>query len=181
MMSREAFKYTAKVLSNEEKKKKLEDNDATFTNNDPNFGQDINDYELITPERKYTFKGFLPNYKEKFHPIKDILSNIKMNKNQYFFKIFNHKLEVPIYILLRLMEKADYFPEAMRTSMLTFLDSGRAIFSLEALAKVVEVTLSISFGECLKEHYRIHGDPLQMAYKKSQIDFRCLSNRYLVL
>ena len=53
----------------------------------------------------------------------------------------------------------------MRDSRLTFLASGRAIFSLEALTKVVEVCLSSSFNDCLREHYLKHGDPMQMAYE----------------
>ena len=72
---------------------------------------------------------------------------------------------MPIYAILRLIEISDYFPKSMRTSKLTFLDTGRAIFSLEPLAKVVEVVLAAEWNACLQEEYRLNGDPMQMAYE----------------
>ena len=164
VMAKEAFVHK-EALTKKEKEDKLRKNDATFTNDDPDFGKDIDDYAKVDPERKYTLRGFCPDYKENIHPIVDTMKRLKLKKNEYFYKIYKYNLELPIYILLRLIELADYFPKAMRDSKLTFLASGRAIFSLEALTKVVEVCLSSSFNDCLQEHYRIHGDPMQMAYE----------------
>ena len=166
-MAREAFEFKDR-LSTTEKEEKLKKNDATFTNKDPDFGRDIDDFEDIEPERKYTVRGFCPDYKENLHPLVEIMSQLKMKKNEYFYKIFKYALEVPIYIILRLIERANYFPKSMRDSKLTFLASGRAIFSLEALTKIIEVCLSSSFNDCLQEHYKIHGDPMQMAYEPSR-------------
>jgi len=96
-----------------------------------------------------------------------------MNKSEYFFKVFKIELQMPIYTMLRIIEAADYFPKAMRCSRLTFLDSGRAIFSLEALAKVVELVLSSEWNECLRAEYMKNGDPHQMAYEPGRGTTSC--------
>ena len=145
----------------------------TFTNHDPNFGSDIDDYKSITPDRKFSVRGWCPDFAEDMHPIADALAKAKMNKSDYFYKVFKHEIEMPLYIILRLIEMGDYFPKSMRTSKLTFLDSGRSIFSLEPLTKVVEMVLASEFHACLREDYELNGDPMQMAYEPGRGTTSC--------
>ena len=172
MMARDKFSTACKSnISPEQKQKKLDENDKTFTNDTPGFGDDILDFENITPDRQFTVRGWRPDSEN--HPIADALRVMKMNKSEYIFKIFRYDFELAIYMILRMMEFADYFPQKMRTSRLTFLDSGRAIFGLDALTKVTEMVLSSEWNQCLREHYGIHGDPKQMAYEPNRGTTSC--------
>jgi len=57
-----------------------------------------------------------------------------------------------VYVLLRLIEKTDYFPKLLRNSKMTILPS-RCIFSLDALPKIIESILALEFNICMKKDY----------------------------
>ena len=177
-MARDKLSSKSKVIyTGKEKDEKLSENDRTFTNEDPDFGKDINNYKNIIPERKFTVKDWRPRWNEgakvRVKPIANLIGKTKLNKGDYFYKIHRDELEMPIYIILRMIELGDYFPKVMRKSKLTFLDSGRAIFSLDPLTKIVEAVLSSEFNDCLRKHYAEHGDPMQMAYEPSRGTTSC--------
>ena len=176
MMARDKFSTISEViLTPEEKKTKLEENDHTFTNEEGGFGDDIDDYKQIEPDRVFSVRGWAPCDKKdsEFHGIADYLRGAKMNKNDHFYKVHRDELERPIYIILRLIRMAMYFPRSMRTSKLTFLDSGRSIFSLDPLTKVVESILASEFNSCLEKDYELNGDPIQMAYEPNRGTTSC--------
>ena len=172
MMARDAFTTSCKAnVSEEEKSEKLDKNDETFINRDEGFNDDVDEFLNITPDRKFTVAGWQPTREEHF--IADALKTIKINKSDYFYKVYSHTLEMPIFIVLRLIEFSEYFPKSMRRSKLTFLDNGRAIFSLEPLTKIVELVLSSEWNNCLQEEYKKNGDPHQMAYEPGRGTTSC--------
>jgi len=59
MMARDKFSSSCKSnMSDDEKEKKLKDNDETFINREENFTDDNDDFMQINPERVYTLKGW---------------------------------------------------------------------------------------------------------------------------
>ena len=170
-MARDKFSSETKNTMSAEEEKKLEANDKTFTNTECDFGEDIDSFKSITPDRKFTVRGWSPSSDNK--KIEEYLRKAKMNKSDYFYKVFSDMIDKPLYIILRLIEMGEYFPKSMRTSKLTFLDSGRAIFSLEPLTKVVEMVLAAEFNDCLRKEYEENGDPMQMAYEPKRGTTSC--------
>ena len=61
-------------------------------------------------------------------------------KIDVFYKLHASLFEKPIYNVLKMITRAKYFPEKMRTSRATFIPGPRTIFSLEALAPYVSGT-----------------------------------------
>ena len=57
----------------------------------------------------------------------------------------------------------------MRISRATFIPGPRTIFSLEALAKIVEGVLTVEFTNCTNEDYAINGDPGVLRIGKSGV------------
>ena len=93
MMARDKFSSVTKnSMTSDEKKKKLDANDITFTSKERSFGHDIDDYKSITPDRKFTVKGWCPDDVEDNHPIADTLNKAKMNKSDYsvFLELFDY-------------------------------------------------------------------------------------------
>ena len=120
MLARDKFAAKMpKTMSKEEKTTKLEANDRTFINDDPDFGKDIDEFESTVPDRKYTVRGWMPGPDND--RLSELLRTVKMNKSDYFFKVFRESLAMPIYAILRFIEISDYFPKSMRISKLTFL------------------------------------------------------------
>merc|ERR1712131_374996 len=100
----------------------------------------------IVPEFKFSLDQWDPKTGSGF--ISEVFRTIKMDKADRFFKVQRSLLVEPIFIILKMIQIAGYFPKSMRKSKLTFLPK-RSIFSLDPLTKIVESVLSKSFGECL--------------------------------
>jgi hypothetical protein len=157
------------ALSAEEKKAKLDKNDKTFHNPDPEFGKDLDDFKNIEPDRTFTLDEYDPNTNDDLF---DIIKKAKMNKQDYFYKSNARGFAKPLFVILKIIKASGHFPKMMRKSKLTFLPS-RSIFSLDPLTKIVEVVLAKAFNKCLREHYLKNGDPCQMAYEPNRGTTSC--------
>ena len=158
----------------EEIQRELDACDMTFTNEDPDYKPDLTAFRNVTPDRKYNLDSWNPN-----NPDGDILADYisKKKKIDKFYRCHASSLSSPIFILLKLIEKSDYFPKILRNSKLTILPS-RFIFSLEALPKIIESILAIEFNNCLNTHYLENGDPHQMAYEPERGTTSCNAITY---
>ena len=166
---KEKYKDVCDYWSKEQLEEKLIAHDKTFKNTDPEFGNDIQDFKKSEWEaqRKYTLKPWRPSLLNR--ELVNYLKKSKMNVDQYIYKRNPEELAYPIYIILRLMEFADHFPEHCRMSKLTFINGGeRAIFSLEALTKTLETVLATQLEVCYMEYCAENGDPGQWAYTKNK-------------
>ena len=104
--------------------------------------------------------------------LSELIRKAKFRKCEYMIKIHRDLLLDPLFVILKMIKKAGYFPKALRTSRLTFLPT-RCIFSLDAITKIVESSLALSFNKCVREHYKEHGDPHQMAYEPGRGTTSC--------
>ena len=119
----------------------------------------------------------MANPKSHFVSSEFILSKTKIDQ---FYKKHVELLVGPIYILLRMIEKSDYFPKQYRTSRATFIP-GRTIFSLETIIKIIESVLSLEFEECTEEDFKIYGDPFGCAYTKGRGTESCNAITYTLV
>jgi len=130
------------MFSPEERQEKLEKNDATFFNDAPGFGSDIDEYKNITPEFEFELDPWDPLKNDK---LSKIFKTIKMDKKDYFFKVHRASFVAPIFVILKMIKHTGHFPKSMRKSKLTFLPN-RSIFSLDPLTKIVESVLAKYFN-----------------------------------
>ena len=159
-----------KQLTEKEKLERLEAHDATFRNDDPNFVCKMSEKSEIEPDRVFCLELWDPdNGKDK---LADLIR--KSKKVDPFYKIHVEHFVKPIYILLKLIQSASYFPRKMRTSRASFIPGPRTIFSLEALTKFVEGVLTIEFTACLEIDYEENGDPGGFAYRKNRGVASCM-------
>ena len=158
-----------KTRTPEELEKAMDECDATFTNNDPNYKHDIHDYRTVTPERKFKVDHWDPLANEEDY-LGDYIS--KKKKIDPLYKHHAYSLSNPTFTLLKLIEKTNYFPEVLRTSKMTPLPA-RFIFSAEALPKIIESVLALEFNECMQADYELNGDPHQMAYEPNRGTTSC--------
>ena len=170
LLSREGFQKTLKdKLTDEQIKEKVKECDDTFTNLDPQYSPNLQSFSQIAPEFKFNVDAWNPVGQEVDYLAEYISKKKKLDP---FYKHHAYTLSNPTFILLKLIEKSDYFPEVLRYSKLTVLPS-RFIFSLDALPKVVESILAIEFNSCMQKDYEKNGDPEQMAYEENRGTTAC--------
>ena len=175
-LGRDSFsKFGMPLLTDEVKRQKLEANDKTFIHPDPDFVYDLTTYKDVLPDRYFD----LDDWKLRLRPLEkrmvdcvdDSSKLVKFIRGKKTIDDFyNHNaniLSLPIYFLLKMMQMADYFPKVCRSSKLSFL-TDRSIFNLESLAKILEGVVTVEFDKCLLKHYKLRGDPCQMAYQASR-------------
>ena len=154
--------------------KELDECDATFTNSDPSYNPDLDGYTDVAPDRKFSVDSWDPVGADD-----DLLADY-ISKKKKIDKLYTcnaSALSNPTFVLLKLIEKNNYFPKILRNSKLTILPS-RFIFSLDALPKIVESILAIEFNSCFREDYANNGDPHQMAYEPKRGTTSCNSITY---
>ena len=175
LLSREGFLTEMKDLkTDEEIRLAIEECDKTFTNSESGFSPNLDSYVNIINERKYNVNEWNPVGCE-VDPLAEYISQKK--KIDPFYKNHASTLSNPTFVLLKLIENADYFPEALRYSKLTILPS-RFIFSLDALPKIIESILAIEFNKCMQKDYEVNGDPEQMAYEPNRGTTSCNAITY---
>ena len=117
-------------LNEKEKKERLLAHDETFINRDPAFRCDMDRASKAVPNRTIDISEWDPDEGSKC--LTEFISSRK--KIDVFYKLHASLFEKPIYNVLKMITRAKYFPEKMRTSRATFIPGPRTIFSLEALA-----------------------------------------------
>jgi len=176
------FKWTKNYLSRDgflekmvrnksdlEINKLLDKCDETFTNKNNDYKPNLEAYKQIKPDRKYNVDAWNP-VGDCDKVLEDYIR--KKKKIDPFYKNHADSLANPTFILLKLIETADYFPELLRYSKVTMLPS-RFIFSLDALPKIIESILALEVNNCILEDYKKHGDPHQMAYEPNRGTTAC--------
>jgi len=168
-LSKDAFDTNCHANFTEaDKREKLEKTDNTFKSNDPNVINHLEDYKNITPEFVFDLVDWCPGANMDGKDISDdIIKKLKLNKSDQFWKIFSDDIVCPVYVISRLIQFSGYFPLVLRKSRLSFLNCGRAIFSLEGFVKIVESILAFECDVCIRKFFLKHGNPLQMAYEKN--------------
>ena len=159
-----------KELTEKEKIERLEAHDATFRSKDPNFECKMKEKCDVKSDRVFCLDDWDPsNGKGKLEEF--IRKSKKVDK---FYKINAEYFAKPIFILLKMIQEASYFPHKMRSSKATFIPGPRTIFSLEALSKFVEGILTIEFNVCMEAEYGENGDPEGFAYRKNRGVSSCM-------
>ena len=143
--------------NDEELLAKLDKIDLTFTNNDPNFDQDLLSYKNITPEAIYQLSENTDDLAELIKGTSKLSNHIKRSSKP---------IGSAFSVLTKIMNKTRTFPTCCNVSNCRFIGLGskeRAIFSLNPVPKIVETIAKASFDK-LKTEDGTH----QMAYTKNR-------------
>ena len=170
-ISKTTFSSTCDItLTTAQKQAKLKIHDETFINRDSDFSCGMTEACDSIPDRRFSLADW--DYRNDSCKLLEFIKSRK--KIDSFYKVHASDFVQPISILLRMIERADYFPKKMRTSRATFIPGPRTIFSLEAISKIVEGVLTLEFDNATEEHYKINGDPGGFAYRKGRGVSSCL-------
>ena len=164
-MSKFTFKNKCESkISPTDRLERLRKHDETFVNNDPNFVCKMSEMAAMPHTRRFSIDQWDPELPE-CDDDHDMLEFIKSRKKiDSFYKIHAEYFAEPLFVLLKLMEAADYFPIELRTIKATFINGPRTIFSLEAVGKILEGVLTVEFTDCLIRYYDENGHPGGFAY-----------------
>ena len=141
-------------LSPEEINQRLDDNDKTYINSDISF--DPLSFKTVVSERRFSIKS-------EPDQIKDLISKTKKINRFYYHHV--DILKRPISYLVKLMDRAQYYPDVFKSTKCTILPA-RIIYSMDAIPKIIEGVFYNAFQECINEDYLANGDSYQMAYEK---------------
>ena len=142
---------------------KLDSVDKTFVNSDPDYTPDPECYtDIPEPPKKYNL-----NTDPEL-----LITRIKsISRIQPFIKRNAETLATPICLLLKLIQKTDYFPSVFKTSRCSIIGKPpkeRAIFALAPIPKILETIIKDAFDELKTED-----GTFQMAYTKNRGTTSC--------